>query len=253
MSKGFTLVELSIVLVIIGLLIAGVLIGQSLINSSKISAQIKQIQQIDIAVSNFKTKFKQIPADCSICKHQAPSGEGNNNKIIGVGTTPAHLIYDEPGYFFSDLSKMGMLSEYYAQTPNVRTTYLIGLGKQFPKAKIGNAGIWATTNYLGQIYYAYMSMDSASGGSVWVNCNGGFMCNKVLTPEEAAGIDSKFDDGVPTTGNVTTVDSLDSANTTIPFFPDTNSAAACGYNGKYNINLGNSVLCRLTFKSTVLP
>lgn len=251
--KGFTLVELSIVLVIIGLLIGGILVGQSLVESTKINMQIKQIQQFDIAVSNFKSKFKQIPGDCSICNHGNGALNGNNNKIIGNGTstTPTHLIYDEAGHFFSDLSKMGMLSEYYA-TVNVRTTFNIGIGKQFPKAKIGKAGFWATTNYLGQIYYGYVSKDSSQGGNVWTNCAGGFMCDRVLTPEQAAGVDSKFDDGVPTTGDVTTIGSWDIPNTIIPFEPATSNASSCNLGTKYNLNL-STALCNLTFKSTVLP
>ena len=251
--KGFTLVELSIVLVIIGLLIGGILVGQSLIESSKITAQIKQIQEFDIAVSNFKAKFKQIPADCSICAHGNGALNGNNNKIIGEGTstTPAHLIYDEAGHFFPDLSKMGMISESYV-TVNVRTTFNIGIGKQFPKAKLGKAGIWAKTNYLGQIYYAYISKDSSQGGNVWPNCAGGFMCDRVLTPEQAAGIDSKLDDGIPTTGDITTVGSWDVSNTIIPFEPATSNGSSCNLGTKYNLNL-STVLCNLTFKSTVSP
>ena len=63
MKKGFTLVELSIVLVIIGLLIGGILVGQSLIESAKTTATLQQLSQFDIAVSNFSTKYKQLPGD----------------------------------------------------------------------------------------------------------------------------------------------------------------------------------------------
>ena len=48
-KSGFTLVELSIVLVIIGLLIGGILVGQSLIESAKMNSFVRQVQQIDIA------------------------------------------------------------------------------------------------------------------------------------------------------------------------------------------------------------
>ena len=63
MKKGFTLVELSIVLVIIGLLIGGILVAQSMIGASKIVAVAAQIQQFDAGVMSFKTKYNALPSD----------------------------------------------------------------------------------------------------------------------------------------------------------------------------------------------
>lgn len=60
---GFTLIELSIVLVIIGLIVGGVLVGRDLIQSSEIRAQIKQIEEFKTAVNTFKTKYGYLPGD----------------------------------------------------------------------------------------------------------------------------------------------------------------------------------------------
>ncbi len=62
-TVGFTLIELSIVLVIIGLIVGGVLVGKDLIKSSEIRAQIKQIEEFKIAINNFKGKFGYLPGD----------------------------------------------------------------------------------------------------------------------------------------------------------------------------------------------
>ena len=75
MRRGFTLVELSIVLVIIGLLVGGILVGQSLISSAKISSQIQQIAHFDAGVGAFKAKYKFLPGD-------APGFGGNGNNSI---------------------------------------------------------------------------------------------------------------------------------------------------------------------------
>ncbi len=61
--SGFTLIELSIVLVIIGLIIGGVLVGRDLIASSEIRAQIKQIEEFKTATNAFKAKYGYLPGD----------------------------------------------------------------------------------------------------------------------------------------------------------------------------------------------
>jgi prepilin-type N-terminal cleavage/methylation domain-containing protein len=71
-KSGFTLVELTIVLVIIGLLIGGTLVGQSLIDSAKINGSVRQIQQLDIAVQQFRVKYKSWPGDSPTF---SPSGD----------------------------------------------------------------------------------------------------------------------------------------------------------------------------------
>jgi prepilin-type N-terminal cleavage/methylation domain-containing protein len=63
--KGFTLVELAIVLVVIGLLIGGVLVAQSMIQSAKINQLVSALGQYETATRNFKTTYNQIPGDSS--------------------------------------------------------------------------------------------------------------------------------------------------------------------------------------------
>ena len=65
-KKGFTLVELSIVLVIVGLLISGILVGQSMIATARLQSAIRQLQQYDAAVTNFQTQYNQLPGDSKL-------------------------------------------------------------------------------------------------------------------------------------------------------------------------------------------
>ena len=53
-QRGFTLVEMSIVLVIIALLVAGVLVGQDMINAAAVRSQIAQIEKYNSAVNTFQ-------------------------------------------------------------------------------------------------------------------------------------------------------------------------------------------------------
>ena len=94
-KRGFTLIELSIVLVIIGLLVGGILVGQSLIDSAKINSMIRQVQQVDIAQGVFYQKFKQLPGDSILF---TPSGNVDR-KIAAVGMPSA----TESAAFFNHL------------------------------------------------------------------------------------------------------------------------------------------------------
>ena len=60
---GFSLIELSIVLIIIGLLVAGVTGGASLIESAKIRALVTEITNWDKAVNSFYALTNRLPSD----------------------------------------------------------------------------------------------------------------------------------------------------------------------------------------------
>lgn len=62
-ALGFTLIELSIVLVIIGLVIGGVLVGRTLITSAEIRGTISQIEKFDTATNTFRLKYGYLPGD----------------------------------------------------------------------------------------------------------------------------------------------------------------------------------------------
>jgi prepilin-type N-terminal cleavage/methylation domain-containing protein len=64
-SSGFTLIELSIVLVIIGLIAGGILVGRDLIHTAEVYKQIKQMQEYQVALNTFVLKYKCMPGDCT--------------------------------------------------------------------------------------------------------------------------------------------------------------------------------------------
>ena len=61
--RGFTLVELSIVLVIVGLIIGGILAAKSMINTSKMVKIISLAEQYKTAARNFRTTYNYWPGD----------------------------------------------------------------------------------------------------------------------------------------------------------------------------------------------
>lgn len=62
-SRGFTLIEISIVLVIVGLLAGAILKGQQMIENAKYKAFVKEIDSIRTAIATFQDQYKYLPGD----------------------------------------------------------------------------------------------------------------------------------------------------------------------------------------------
>jgi prepilin-type N-terminal cleavage/methylation domain-containing protein len=62
-NKGFTLVEMSIVLVIIGLIVAGITLGRNLMRNGQLKSVIKEINTIYTFVMQFKDLYEYYPGD----------------------------------------------------------------------------------------------------------------------------------------------------------------------------------------------
>ena len=77
-QKGFTLVELSMVIVIVGLLVGGVLVGRDLIEASKIRNVVSQLKKIETAKNTFIGKYGALPGDIRNATVFALSAAGAN-------------------------------------------------------------------------------------------------------------------------------------------------------------------------------
>ena len=91
MKSGFTLIELSIVLIIVGLIVGGIVAGRELVAAAEIRAQASQFQQLTMAVYNFKTKYNCLPGDCINATNfiTFPTNTGANGNGDGLLESPA--------------------------------------------------------------------------------------------------------------------------------------------------------------------
>ena len=64
-QQGFSLVELSIVLVILGLLVGGILSGQSLIRASELRSVTTEYQTYVTSLGTFRDRYFALPGDLS--------------------------------------------------------------------------------------------------------------------------------------------------------------------------------------------
>ena len=93
-QRGFTLVEIAIVLVIIGLLLGGVLKGQGLIDSARVKNIIQQTTSLTAAVNAYQDRFRALPGDDVQGTTHAPGATGNGNgdgQIAEYQLAPQHL------------------------------------------------------------------------------------------------------------------------------------------------------------------
>ena len=99
-QRGFTLIEIAIVLVIIGLLIGGVLKGQELIYNQKVKSTYDAYRQYTAAMYGYQDRFKAIPGDDANAANRgfvtaggpAIANGSGNGIIAGMGNQCATAV-----------------------------------------------------------------------------------------------------------------------------------------------------------------
>jgi prepilin-type N-terminal cleavage/methylation domain-containing protein len=123
-TKGFTLVELAIVLVIIGIILGAILKGTELINNSKVKRLQNDLRGLEAAIWTFYDRTGRMPGDCN---GDGIIGNGIGPSATGTGlaftsnTDPtidscANATEADPNRAFSDLRVQRVLS--YSQPNN---------------------------------------------------------------------------------------------------------------------------------------
>lgn len=210
-SPGFTLVELSIVIIIIGFLIAGISAGSSLIKQAALNSVVSDMQGFQAAYNNFVLRYNAVPGDMNNAETYWPSGgsspcsvtadncNGNGNGII-ENLYQYYTIPDEMYSAWRELSLAGMISAGITAIPHNWGGQEL-LGSTVPASKISGAGyILAGSG----VWFGY----SATGNSAspWLDgvTNAVFIAKPgytsgmgvpSLTAQEAFNMDKKIDDG----------------------------------------------------------
>ncbi len=201
-QRAFTLVELSIVLVVIGLIVGGVLVGKDLIRNAEFRATISDVEDYRTAVSTFRGKYNALPGDIPQSAATAfgltPSGVscGSNNKLIDdyFCNTPApYMVSGEASAFWVNLSEAKLIKGSYILTSP--SSGGLQAGTHIPMPKVGRSML-AYHDGQGQNWFV-IGPDTVAAGTPY-----SYSVSGALMPSEAWTLDKKMDDGMPNSGAV---------------------------------------------------
>ncbi|MCE2927715.1 MAG: prepilin-type N-terminal cleavage/methylation domain-containing protein [Rickettsiales bacterium] len=227
-AKGFTLVEISVVLIIIGLIIGGIVFGSSLIRSAEIKSVMSDFEKFDAAVVTFKLKYDGLPGDITNATSFFPVvTDGNGDGRISWLTGDTQSAWQElalAGLIQGSFSGTGAtLTRQNAPTGFAdRAVFAIYFIDNISTAGIATANMW-TGNYL-EIVRPGVSLSSDGRG--------------IIPSLDALAMDVKIDDGRPATGRV--LGAIGGSNLCL------NASASYNYSGSYVANTNS--LCTVSVR-----
>lgn len=263
--RGFSLIELSIVLVILGLLTGGILGGQSLIRASELRSLSSEMSRYATAVHTFRDKYMALPGDfpgatrfwgfsgttvspgCATNSSAATASpgtcDGDGDAAIEFPTAANRT--GEAFQAWKQLALAGLVEGTYSGNAGsiAATAYVPGTNS--PQARITNTVGWMltyvkndgsspSTHMLNLDYTNWMGVgDAYRNGNDGSYADDGFLKN-----EEAWNIDTKLDDGHPRQGKLHAM-GFDTQCTT--------SASGTDRTASYNLSATRADACALLF------
>lgn len=269
-KSAFSLIELSIVLIIIGLLIAGVTGGASLIKSSELRSAISEARGYAVAVNGFYAQYNALPGDYEVAiagAAQAGATRGSNSKIEYYAADVTTYV-SESVVAWDQLIKTGTIdSSLNLTAATVESAQQVATHMPASKIKFagwhfdyrnavgsagdydgvgvneGSAGAPAEQNVVVLTPQTSAASDKANtlvNGSVnvaYTNAGVG-----AITGPDALSIDTKIDDSFANAGKVR---GLNPGTTTGCY------ALATSADSAYTVSSGTARTCNLTFQVDV--
>jgi prepilin-type N-terminal cleavage/methylation domain-containing protein len=186
-SSGFSIIELTIVLMVIGILVGMTLKGQDLLERARMQALKQDIKLFQTSVVSFREKYQALPGDMRSAstrlapRGSVPVGNGNGNGLI---ETPEEQVQFWQHLALADLAK-GI-----TVTASPEPVF----GETLPEARIGGGySILFKKIYAARRHWIRLSRTPVEDLSDVAG---------ILTPAQAFEVDRDLDDGSPRTGNV---------------------------------------------------
>lgn len=236
--SGFTLIELSIVLVIISLIVGGIVGGKALIHSARIQDVMKGFSKMTTAFNTYELQFDALPGDHSNAQDYfgttaCPNGGGGTNPCNGNGSGKIAPVDGSEGSSFEDSRQIMHLMLADILVRDVEAWTDNGGGAMY-KSSFGD-----DSDYL------VLYIPNRSGHYIYFSDNGTsptFYSRAVLTPKDAKAIDKKLDDGIPDSGNL-------QGERTGAYYYGGNDTERCSQNSAYRLdNTGPNCIISMKYR-----
>ncbi len=187
-NQAFTLIELSIVLVIIGLIVGGVIGGKSLVKNARMGRVVSDVANYQMAFNNFSLQYDALPGDMRDASSYF-SALGCPSGCNGDGDGKIEW-YAEPYLAWFHLSAAGMIEGNFV---GERSNSQSNPDSDVPSASFDGAF------YFPQEGYIY----NRGGNTLRLSKNNGqYPTGSVFNTPDAVTIDKKMDDGKADRGSV---------------------------------------------------
>lgn len=242
-KSAFSLIELSIVLIIIGLLIAGVTGGASLIKSSELRSVVTESRTWSVSVNSFYNQFDDLPGDYASTLGSIAGGDADGT-IEADNGVDSDTTDHEGRNAWRHLSITNILdtSVIYPTVSNATLASagdpgnaLSTFGEYIPASKIGSAGWDFDYNSDSQnVVVLTGSIGAISSGNTLVN--GTVVSTGAVTPTDALSLDSKYDDASATAGSIRAVEPSGNSCNTATAYDTTTSTKDCALSFRVDVN-----------------
>ncbi len=204
-QSGFTLVELSIVLVIIGLIIGGVLTGRQIMQNAEVTNALNSIQAYQAQFQTYVQNYGALPGDDASAVTRFGNNVSNHGDGSGTldGSFDSVVVGAETILAWQDLRAAGLVKP---QASNIQPTNPFG-------------GIFGFQHGAFSIASNVLCLNNVSG-------------------DAAQAIDSRLDDGVSGTGTIQSIQETPVAGTPTTATPGATPTASYVSGQTYTMCIG---------------